>query len=203
MVIILVEVQKSTKDIVEMVHLIKSSRMSSEISLFAFRNVMRMSTKWQNLDFWMNHPIKLSYCSFTMQCQAFKFKWILTVCQCFIIHHLRIICSKQCNYFTNFSQDVTMDAKRYAVMSVWVPDWPEFSLMMFYCSLCTCVCVSEALQRPYYADYSPARLYIHTLCTSHYLDLFITIIIAINVLTMSMEHYGQPKVCRSAHTLYI
>ncbi|XP_056626060.1 voltage-dependent T-type calcium channel subunit alpha-1H [Triplophysa dalaica] len=51
----------------------------------------------------------------------------------------------------------------------------------------------KALQRPYYADYSPARLFIHTLCTSHYLDLFITIIIAINVLTMSMEHYGQPK----------
>uniref|UniRef100_A0A8C1PPC3 Voltage-dependent T-type calcium channel subunit alpha n=1 Tax=Cyprinus carpio TaxID=7962 RepID=A0A8C1PPC3_CYPCA len=51
----------------------------------------------------------------------------------------------------------------------------------------------QALQRPYYADYSPTRLYIHTLCTSHYLDLFITIIIAINVLTMSMEHYRQPK----------
>ncbi|XP_067258807.1 voltage-dependent T-type calcium channel subunit alpha-1H isoform X2 [Chanodichthys erythropterus] len=51
----------------------------------------------------------------------------------------------------------------------------------------------KALQRPYYADYSPTRLYIHTLCTSHYLDLFITIIIAINVLTMSMEHYRQPK----------
>uniref|UniRef100_A0A8C1CIR7 Voltage-dependent T-type calcium channel subunit alpha n=1 Tax=Cyprinus carpio carpio TaxID=630221 RepID=A0A8C1CIR7_CYPCA len=47
--------------------------------------------------------------------------------------------------------------------------------------------------RPYYADYSPTRLYIHTVCTSHYLDLFITIIIAINVLTMSMEHYRQPK----------
>uniref|UniRef100_A0A8C1PFB8 Voltage-dependent T-type calcium channel subunit alpha n=1 Tax=Cyprinus carpio TaxID=7962 RepID=A0A8C1PFB8_CYPCA len=56
-----------------------------------------------------------------------------------------------------------------------------------------CFCLSEALQRPYYADYSPTRLYIHTLCTSHYLDLFITIIIAINVLTMSMEHYRQPK----------
>uniref|UniRef100_A0A8B9K4Q6 Calcium channel, voltage-dependent, T type, alpha 1H subunit b n=1 Tax=Astyanax mexicanus TaxID=7994 RepID=A0A8B9K4Q6_ASTMX len=47
--------------------------------------------------------------------------------------------------------------------------------------------------RPYYADYSPARLYIHTLCTNHYLDLFITVIIGINVLTMSMEHYNQPK----------
>uniref|UniRef100_A0A8B9K6U7 Calcium channel, voltage-dependent, T type, alpha 1H subunit b n=1 Tax=Astyanax mexicanus TaxID=7994 RepID=A0A8B9K6U7_ASTMX len=61
------------------------------------------------------------------------------------------------------------------------------------CCVCACLCVSEALQRPYYADYSPARLYIHTLCTNHYLDLFITVIIGINVLTMSMEHYNQPK----------
>ncbi|CAL8305145.1 unnamed protein product [Merluccius merluccius] len=50
----------------------------------------------------------------------------------------------------------------------------------------------KAQQRPYYADYSPLRLYIHTLCTSHYLDLFITGIICINVVTMSMEHYNQP-----------
>uniref|UniRef100_A0A8C7IK97 Voltage-dependent T-type calcium channel subunit alpha n=1 Tax=Oncorhynchus kisutch TaxID=8019 RepID=A0A8C7IK97_ONCKI len=56
-----------------------------------------------------------------------------------------------------------------------------------------CVCVPEAQERPYYADYSPVRLTIHTLCTSHYLDLFITIIIATNVLTMSMEHYNQPQ----------
>ncbi|KAJ8001332.1 hypothetical protein DPEC_G00168440 [Dallia pectoralis] len=48
-------------------------------------------------------------------------------------------------------------------------------------------------ERPYYADYSPIRLNIHTLCTSHYLDLFITIIIATNVLTMSMEHYNQSQ----------
>ncbi|XP_055047447.2 voltage-dependent T-type calcium channel subunit alpha-1H [Misgurnus anguillicaudatus] len=53
-------------------------------------------------------------------------------------------------------------------------------------------CGSEAQQRPYYADYSPARLYIHTLCTNHYLDLFITCIIGINVVTMSIEHYNQP-----------
>ncbi|XP_051994917.1 voltage-dependent T-type calcium channel subunit alpha-1H-like isoform X1 [Xyrauchen texanus] len=54
-------------------------------------------------------------------------------------------------------------------------------------------CGSDAQQRPYYADYSPARLYIHTLCTSHYLDLFITCIIGINVVTMSIEHYNQPS----------
>uniref|UniRef100_A0A8C9ZA93 Voltage-dependent T-type calcium channel subunit alpha-1H n=1 Tax=Sander lucioperca TaxID=283035 RepID=A0A8C9ZA93_SANLU len=50
-----------------------------------------------------------------------------------------------------------------------------------------------AKQRPYYADYSPMRLSIHTLCTSHYLDLFITFIICINVFTMSIEHYNQPQ----------
>ncbi|XP_030019172.1 voltage-dependent T-type calcium channel subunit alpha-1G-like [Sphaeramia orbicularis] len=31
------------------------------------------------------------------------------------------------------------------------------------------------------------------MCTSHYLDLFITIVIGLNVITMSMEHYQQPK----------
>uniref|UniRef100_A0A8C1R849 Calcium channel, voltage-dependent, T type, alpha 1H subunit a n=1 Tax=Cyprinus carpio TaxID=7962 RepID=A0A8C1R849_CYPCA len=51
----------------------------------------------------------------------------------------------------------------------------------------------KAQQRPYYADYSPARLYIHTLCTNHYLDLFITCIIGINVVTMSIEHFNQPR----------
>uniref|UniRef100_UPI00398E85C5 voltage-dependent T-type calcium channel subunit alpha-1H n=1 Tax=Pristiophorus japonicus TaxID=55135 RepID=UPI00398E85C5 len=52
--------------------------------------------------------------------------------------------------------------------------------------------LAEAQRRPYYADYSPTRRYIHKLCTSHYLDLFITFIIGINVITMSMEHYHQP-----------
>uniref|UniRef100_A0A8C7KB30 Ion transport domain-containing protein n=2 Tax=Oncorhynchus kisutch TaxID=8019 RepID=A0A8C7KB30_ONCKI len=56
----------------------------------------------------------------------------------------------------------------------------------------------KAQQRPYYADYSPVRLTIHTLCTSHYLDLFITIIIGINVVTMSMEHYNQPQYLEEA-----
>nr|XP_012598896.2 voltage-dependent T-type calcium channel subunit alpha-1H isoform X1 [Microcebus murinus] len=51
----------------------------------------------------------------------------------------------------------------------------------------------EAQRRPYYADYAPTRRSIHTLCTSHYLDLFITFIICVNVITMSMEHYNQPK----------
>ena len=32
------------------------------------------------------------------------------------------------------------------------------------------------------------------MCTSHYLDIFITFIICLNVVTMSLEHYNQPKV---------
>ncbi|XP_038568913.1 voltage-dependent T-type calcium channel subunit alpha-1I isoform X1 [Micropterus salmoides] len=51
----------------------------------------------------------------------------------------------------------------------------------------------KAQEKPYYADYSPLRRSIHTVCTSHYMDLFITIIIFTNLLTMSMEHYNQPQ----------
>uniref|UniRef100_A0AAX7UKZ5 Voltage-dependent T-type calcium channel subunit alpha-1H n=1 Tax=Astatotilapia calliptera TaxID=8154 RepID=A0AAX7UKZ5_ASTCA len=50
---------------------------------------------------------------------------------------------------------------------------------------------NEGLGR-YYDDYSPLRLSIHSLCTSHHLDLFITFIICVNVFTMSIEHYKQP-----------
>ena len=52
----------------------------------------------------------------------------------------------------------------------------------------------EAQKLPYYASYGQARLAIHTLCTSHYLDLVITFIICINVIPMSLEHYSQPQV---------
>lgn len=51
-----------------------------------------------------------------------------------------------------------------------------------------------AQEKPYYSDYSPLRRSIHTVCTSYYMDLFITIIIFTNLLTMSMEYYNQPKV---------
>ncbi|XP_062859150.1 voltage-dependent T-type calcium channel subunit alpha-1G [Trichomycterus rosablanca] len=57
---------------------------------------------------------------------------------------------------------------------------------------------AEAQCKPYYSDYSPTRLLIHKMCTSHYLDLFITIVIGLNVITMSMEHYHQPKVLDEA-----
>ncbi|TKS91835.1 Voltage-dependent T-type calcium channel subunit alpha-1I [Collichthys lucidus] len=50
----------------------------------------------------------------------------------------------------------------------------------------------KAQKLPYYASYGHIRLMIHTLCTNHYLDLIITFIICINVITMSLEHYNQP-----------
>uniref|UniRef100_A0A3B4BTG5 Voltage-dependent T-type calcium channel subunit alpha n=1 Tax=Pygocentrus nattereri TaxID=42514 RepID=A0A3B4BTG5_PYGNA len=56
----------------------------------------------------------------------------------------------------------------------------------------------EAQSKPYYSDYSPTRRLIHKMCTSHYLDLFITIVIGLNVITMSMEHYQQPRVLDEA-----
>ncbi|XP_067860550.1 voltage-dependent T-type calcium channel subunit alpha-1G [Heptranchias perlo] len=56
----------------------------------------------------------------------------------------------------------------------------------------------KAQCKPYYSDYSPARLFIHKMCTSHYLDLFITVVIGLNVITMAMEHYRQPKVLDEA-----
>uniref|UniRef100_W5MXK7 Voltage-dependent T-type calcium channel subunit alpha n=1 Tax=Lepisosteus oculatus TaxID=7918 RepID=W5MXK7_LEPOC len=58
--------------------------------------------------------------------------------------------------------------------------------------------VTEAQCKPYYSDYSPTRLLIHKMCTSHYLDLFITIVIGLNVITMAMEHYQQSKVLDEA-----
>ncbi|KAK2817421.1 hypothetical protein Q5P01_025612 [Channa striata] len=56
----------------------------------------------------------------------------------------------------------------------------------------------KAQKMPYYASYGHARLAIHTLCTSHYLDLVITFIICINVITMSLEHYSQPQSLETA-----
>ncbi|KAL2077946.1 hypothetical protein ACEWY4_025631 [Coilia grayii] len=58
--------------------------------------------------------------------------------------------------------------------------------------------LAEAQSKPYYSDYSSTRLLIHKMCTSHYLDLFITVVIGLNVITMSMEHYQQTKVLDEA-----
>uniref|UniRef100_A0AAQ5ZCV9 Ion transport domain-containing protein n=1 Tax=Amphiprion ocellaris TaxID=80972 RepID=A0AAQ5ZCV9_AMPOC len=56
----------------------------------------------------------------------------------------------------------------------------------------------KAQKLPYYSNYGRARLAIHALCTSHYLDLVITFIICINVITMSLEHYNQPQSLETA-----
>lgn len=80
-----------------------------------------------------------------------------------------------------------------------------FLTSAFVCNLISCLppppppgpygfFMTEAQCKPYYSDYSPTRRLIHKMCTSHYLDLFITIVIGLNVITMSMEHYQQPKV---------
>uniref|UniRef100_A0A3B3DDA6 Voltage-dependent T-type calcium channel subunit alpha n=1 Tax=Oryzias melastigma TaxID=30732 RepID=A0A3B3DDA6_ORYME len=68
--------------------------------------------------------------------------------------------------------------------------------------------LAEAQRKPYYSDYSSTRLLIHKMCNSHYLDLVITIVIGLNVITMSMEHYEQPqeledalKICNYIFTL--
>ncbi|NXI19063.1 CAC1G protein, partial [Irena cyanogastra] len=64
--------------------------------------------------------------------------------------------------------------------------------------ICCLLPTAEAQCKPYYSDYSRFRLLIHQMCTSHYLDLFITGVIGLNVITMAMEHYQQPKVLDEA-----
>ncbi|XP_072856230.2 voltage-dependent T-type calcium channel subunit alpha-1I isoform X2 [Pogona vitticeps] len=56
----------------------------------------------------------------------------------------------------------------------------------------------KAQRLPYYATYCSVRLLIHSVCTSHYLDIFITFIICLNVVTMSLEHYNQPMSLETA-----
>lgn len=65
---------------------------------------------------------------------------------------------------------------------------------LFYTPFVCLFFIPEAHKLPYYASYSHVRLMIHNLCTNHYLDLFITFIICVNVVTMSLEHYSQPHV---------
>ena len=50
------------------------------------------------------------------------------------------------------------------------------------------------MERPYYMDYSPARLVIHKMVTSKYFDLAISAVIGLNVITMAMEFYMMPSV---------
>ncbi|XP_074525801.1 voltage-dependent T-type calcium channel subunit alpha-1H-like [Halichoeres trimaculatus] len=51
----------------------------------------------------------------------------------------------------------------------------------------------EPEQTPYFENYGPLRRVIHTLCTTNYLDLFVTAVLFLNVTVMGVEHYNQPK----------
>merc|ERR1719187_105075 len=50
----------------------------------------------------------------------------------------------------------------------------------------------KMMERPYYMDYSSARLVIHKMVTSKYFDLAISAVIGLNVITMAMEFYMMP-----------
>ena len=50
------------------------------------------------------------------------------------------------------------------------------------------------MERPYYMDYSSARLVVHKMVTSKYFDLAISAVIGLNVITMAMEFYMMPNV---------
>lgn len=52
----------------------------------------------------------------------------------------------------------------------------------------------EMREVPYYASYSPFRLFVYNLCMSKYFDLAIAGVIGVNVATMSMEFYKMPQV---------
>ncbi|XP_045929720.1 voltage-dependent T-type calcium channel subunit alpha-1H-like isoform X2 [Micropterus dolomieu] len=51
---------------------------------------------------------------------------------------------------------------------------------------------NKPAQIPYYARYSYIRRAIHSLCSSNFLDLFMTVIIVISVVIMAVQHYNQP-----------
>ena len=56
----------------------------------------------------------------------------------------------------------------------------------------------EQLMRelPFHAHYSPCRKSLYQFCMNKYFDIAITMIIALNVLTMSIEFYRMPAVRR-------
>ena len=53
---------------------------------------------------------------------------------------------------------------------------------------------AEAMRTPYHTNYGPMRLFVHNLVMSAYFDLAIAVVIIINVITMSIEHYDMPIV---------
>ncbi|CAG9584805.1 unnamed protein product [Danaus chrysippus] len=57
-------------------------------------------------------------------------------------------------------------------------------------------------QRPYYADYSQYRLFVHNVVTSKYFDLAIAGVIGLNVVTMAIEYYRMPPALQYALKIF-
>lgn len=62
--------------------------------------------------------------------------------------------------------------------------------------------ISEMHQRPYYADYSHYRLFVHNVVTSKYFDLAIAGVIGLNVVTMAIEYYRMPPALQYALKIF-
>jgi len=56
------------------------------------------------------------------------------------------------------------------------------------------LCLLELLEPPYWSHYCKPRLWLYTVIGSKYFDVAISLVIGINVVTMSIEHYQMPKV---------
>nr|XP_049699863.1 voltage-dependent T-type calcium channel subunit alpha-1G isoform X3 [Helicoverpa armigera] len=56
--------------------------------------------------------------------------------------------------------------------------------------------------RPYYADYSQTRLFVHNVVTSKYFDLAIAGVIGLNVVTMAIEYYRMPPALQYALKIF-
>ncbi|GAB0089753.1 Voltage-dependent T-type calcium channel subunit alpha [Sergentomyia squamirostris] len=55
---------------------------------------------------------------------------------------------------------------------------------------------------PYYTNYSPLRLFVHSVVTSKYFDLAIAAVIGLNVVTMAMEYYKMPMALEYALKIF-
>lgn len=107
-----------------------------------------------------------------------------------LLHHFKVLLCY--NFFVYCADALLCQNLQFLASANLIPSLPLLSPMT---DLCLSPSVpAEAQKLPYYAGYCHVRLMIHSLCTSHYLDLFITLVICINVVTMSLEHYDQPKV---------
>ena len=68
-----------------------------------------------------------------------------------------------------------------------------FEAQIVYCLTAVGVCL-ELRAVPYWSSYSRSRLALHTITTSKYFDLAISVVIGINVVTMAMEYHMMPQV---------